>query len=146
MSCRRDGDSGARSLPTKADYIKLLQIYARSHRKDGRPYLAEALHPDTGSFEGHDGYNHSEHYFHSGFCDLVITGLVGLTPRDDDSLEVNPLAPADWDYFALDDVPYRGHLISVVWDKTGKRYKLGAGLHVLVDGKSAAAVAEARVA
>ena len=135
---QRDGDSGAESLPTKADYIKLLQIYAQSHRKDGRPYLAEALHPDTGSFEGHDGYNHSEHYFHSGFCDLVITGLVGLTPRDDDSLEVNPLAPADWDYFALDDVPYRGHLISVVWDKTGKRYKLGAGLHVLVDGKPAA--------
>ncbi len=23
------------------------------HRKDGKPYLAEALHPDTGSFEGH---------------------------------------------------------------------------------------------
>ncbi len=135
---QRGGDSGAESLPTKADYFKLLQIYARSHRKDGKPYLAEALHPDTGSFEGHDGYNHSEHYFHSGFCDLVITGLVGLTPRDDDSLEVNPLAPADWDYFALDDVPYRGHLISVVWDKTGKRYKLGAGLHVLVDGKPTA--------
>ena len=133
---QRDGE--AELLPTKADYIKLLQIYARSHRKDGKPYLAEALHPDTGSFEGHDGYNHSEHYFHAGFCDLVITGLVGLTPRDDDSLDVNPLAPADWHYFALDDVPYRGHLISVVWDKTGKRYKLGAGLHVLVDGKPAA--------
>ncbi|MEI6538001.1 MAG: discoidin domain-containing protein [Planctomycetota bacterium] len=133
---QRDGE--AESLPTRADYIKLLQIYARSHRKDGKPYLAEALHPDTGSFEGHDGYNHSEHYFHAGFCDLVITGLVGLTPRDDDSLDVNPLAPAAWDYFALDDVPYRGHLISVVWDKTGKRYKLGAGLHVLVDGKPAA--------
>jgi len=135
---QREGDSGVASLPTKADYIKLLQIYARSHRKDGKPYLAEALHPDTGSFEGHDGYNHSEHYFHSGFCDLVITGLVGLTPRDDDSLEVNPLAPADWDYFALDDVPYRGHRIGVIWDKTGKRYKLGAGLHVLVDGKPTA--------
>ena len=67
-------------------------------------------HPDTGSFEGHDGYNHSEHYFHSAFNDLVITGLVGLRPRDDDTLEVNPLAPADWDYFALDDVPYRGPL------------------------------------
>ena len=126
-----------RDAATKADYVKLLRIYARSHRKNGQPYLAEALHPDTGSFEGHDGYNHSEHYFHSGFCDLVITGLVGLTPRDDETLEVNPLAPADWDYFALDDVSYRGHRVSVVWDKTGERYKLGAGLHVLVDGKKA---------
>ena len=120
---------------TPIDYLDLLQIYARSHRKDGEPYLAEALHPDTGSFEGHDNYNHSEHYFHSGYCDLVITGLVGLVPRDDDTLEVNPLAPAKWDYFAIDDVPYRGHLVSVLWDKHGDRYGFGAGLHLLVDGK-----------
>lgn len=126
------------NLPvTKADYAKLLTIYSNSHRKHGRPYLAEALHPDTGSFEGHDGYNHSEHYLHSGFCDLVITGLVGLMPRDDETLEINPLAPAEWDYFALDDVPYRGHRLSIVWDKTGQRYKFGAGLHVLVDGTKA---------
>ncbi len=120
---------------TKADYDDLLRIYALSHRKDGKPYLAEALHPDTGSFEGHDAYNHSEHYFHSGYCDIVITGLVGLVARDDDTLEINPLAPSDWDYFALDDVPYRGHLLSIVWDKTGTRYSRGPGLHVLVDGK-----------
>jgi hypothetical protein len=119
---------------TRADYLKLLTIYAKSHRKNGKPYLAEALHPDTGSFEGHDGYNHSEHYFHSGFCDLVITGLVGLVPRDDETLEINPLAPPEWDYFALDDVPYRGHRLSIVWDKKGDRYKFGPGLHVVVDG------------
>ncbi len=89
---------------TKTDYNRLLGIYTRSHRKDGKPYLAEALHPDTGSFAGHDTYNHSEHYFHSGYCDLVITGLVGLKPRGDDVIEVDPLAPDNWKYFALDDV------------------------------------------
>ena len=52
---------------TKADYLKLLQTYAKTHRKDGKPYIAEACHPDTGSWEGHDTYNHSEHYFHSGY-------------------------------------------------------------------------------
>lgn len=139
---RRDTVESPGLAVTKADYVRLLQIYARSHRKGGKPYLAEALHPDTGSFEGHDGYNHSEHYFHSGFCDLVITGLVGLIPRDDETLEVNPLAPSDWDYFALDDVPYRGHRISIVWDKTGNRYKFGAGLHVLVDGRKSATSAK----
>ncbi|MBM4004121.1 MAG: carbohydrate-binding protein [Planctomycetes bacterium] len=118
-----------------ADYQKLLAIYARSHRKDGRPYLAEALHPDTGSFEGHDGYNHSEHYFHSGFCDLVITGLVGLKPREDELLRVVPLASEEWDYFALDDLPYRGHRIAVVWDRLGNRYGLGKGLQLIVDGE-----------
>lgn len=120
---------------TKQDYLKLLATFARTHRKNGKPYLAEACHPDTGSFEGHDSYNHSEHYFHSSFNDLVITGLVGLIPRDDDMFELKPLAPADWEYFALDRVPYRGHLVSIVWDRDGKRYRRGKGLRVLVDGK-----------
>jgi hypothetical protein len=120
------------------DYVKLLGIYARTHRKEGRPYIAEAAHPDNGSWEGHDNYNHSEHYFHSAFCDLVITGLVGLHPRDDDVVEVRPLAPDDWDFFALDNVAYHGHDLAIVWDRTGKRYGLGAGLHILVDGKKVA--------
>lgn len=129
--------SGGNSL-TNDDYLTLLQIYARSHRKDGKPYLAEALHPDTGSFEGHDGYNHSEHYFHSGYCDLVITGLVGVIPRSDDAIEIRPLAPSTWEYFALDRLRYREHDISVIWDKNGDRYRFGPGLHLLVDGKRVA--------
>ena len=126
--------NGGKTLAPE-DYVDLLSIYARSHRKDGVPYLAEALHPDSGSFEGHDAYNHSEHYMHSGYCDLVITGLVGLVPRSDDTLEIRPLAPSDWDYFAIDNLVYRGHSLAVVWDKTGKRYQLGTGMHVLIDGK-----------
>ncbi len=125
---------------SRADYGRLLSIFARSHRKDGRPYLAEALHPDTGSFEGHDGYNHSEHYFHSSFNDLVITGLIGLKTRDDDVLEVEPLAPAGWDYFALDDVPYRGHRLSILWDRDGSRYGRGPGLRVLANGQELASL------
>lgn len=120
---------------TPADYQKLLGVYARTHRKEGRPYIAEACHPDTGSWEGHDSYNHSEHYFHSGYCDLIVTGLVGLRPRADDTLEVKPLAPADWPYFALDDIPYRGRRVSVIWDRDGTRYRLGKGLHLLAEGK-----------
>src|SRR5205807_10527530 len=85
----------------------------------------EAADPDTGSWEGHDSENHSEHYFHSGFIDLIITGLVGLRPRDDDTVEVNPLAPAEWEYLALADVMYRGHRLSILWDKNGKRYGRG---------------------
>jgi hypothetical protein len=78
------------NVVTRADYVRLLSVYAKTHRKNGRPYLAEACHPDTGSWEGHDAYNHSEHYFHSGYVDLIITGLVGLRPRDDDTIEIHP--------------------------------------------------------
>jgi hypothetical protein len=127
---QRDGHH----LVTRDDYLKLLQLYARTHRKNGKPYLAEACNPDTGSWEGHDSHNHSEHYFHSGYIDLVITGLVGLRPRIDDTLEVIPLAPDSWDYFAMDDVEYHGRRISIYWDRSGERYHHGAGLHVVVDG------------
>ncbi len=123
---------------SKADYFKLLSIYTRTQRKGDRPYIAEAANPDTGSWDGHDTYNHSEHYFHSGYVDLVINGLAGLRPRDDDVLEVDPLAPEDWAYFALDDVMYKGRALSVVWDRDGSRYRLGAGLHLVVDGKTVA--------
>lgn len=123
---------------TNEDYFKLLKTYSLTHRKDGRPYIAEAANPDTGSWKGYDNYNHSEHYFHSGYCDLVITGLIGLRPRADDIIEINPLAPKAWDYFALVDAPYKGRAVSIFWDRTGERYGQAAGLRLIVDGQELA--------
>jgi hypothetical protein len=120
---------------TKADYLRLLEVYTRTQRWNGRPYIAEAANPDDGSWDGHNSFYHSEHYFHSGYVDLIITGLVGLRPRADDTLEVNPLAPEAWPYFALDDVRYHGHRVSIVWDRDGTRYGRGAGLTLLADGR-----------
>jgi hypothetical protein len=122
-------------IVSRDDYFRLFKIYTRTHRKNGKPYIAEAANPDTGLWDGHDNYNHSEHYFHSGYTDALITGLIGLRPRNDNTLEINPLAPHDWPYFALEDVPYRGHQLAIIWDKAGTRYHLGSGLHVLADGK-----------
>ena len=119
-TCCRTTNKGMSPGPTTSGCCASIAL---THRKDGKPYLAEAAHPDTGSFEGHDGYNHSEHYFHSGFNDLIITGLVGVKPRADDVLEIDPLAPADWPWFALDDLPYHGSPVSIVWDKDGTRYQ-----------------------
>lgn len=129
-----DYDDTNRALPFT--YRELLGTYARTHRKDGKPYIAEACNPDTGSWDGHDNFNHSEHYFHSSFCDLVITGLVGVRPMPNNGVLVRPLAPATWDYFALDALPYKGHTVAVVWDREGTRYNLGKGLHLIVDGKT----------
>jgi len=118
-----------------ADWMAVFETYTRTHRKAGRPYVAEAAHPDNGSWDGHDTPWHSEHYFHSAYTNLVITGLAGLRPRADDSVEVHPLAPASWPYFALDDVSYHGHRISVLWDRDGIRYGRGRGLMIVVDGE-----------
>jgi len=118
---------------TSADFVNLLSRYAKTHRKNGKPYIAEACDPDTGSWEGHDTPGHSDHYFHSNFCDLVITGLVGVR-LNRSSIVLIPLFPPEWDYLALDNVHVRGHELSIIWDKTGKRYGKGAGLRVFVDG------------
>ena len=123
------------SVVTRQDYARLFKVYTLDQRMNGRPYIAEAANPDNGSWDGHNTFDHSEHYFHSGYVDLVITGIAGLRPRADDTLEVNPLAPADWAYFALDDVRYHGHDIAIVWDRDGTRYHVGAGLTLLSDGR-----------
>lgn len=119
----------------KNDYVDLLQIYAKTHEKDGRPYIAEAADPFTGSWEGHDDHYHSEHYLHSGYINNVITGLVGLRPQAENSLVVNPLIPDSWDYFALEDVDYHGHSVSIIWDRDGSQYNRGQGLMIFVDGE-----------
>jgi hypothetical protein len=64
---------------------------------------------------------------------------VGLRPRADDLVEVNPLVPEGaLDYFCLDNVSYHGRNLTVYWDKTGNRYGRGAGLRVLADGREIA--------
>ena len=123
------------SVVDERDWFTLLKAYTRTQRLDGRPYIAEAANPDNGSWEGHNTFHHSEHYFHSGYTDLIITGLAGLRPRADDSLEVNPLIPDDWAWFALDDVSYHGRRVSIIWDRDGTRYRRGAGLTLYVDGQ-----------
>ncbi len=85
----------------KNDFFKLLTVFSQSQRKDGQPYIAEACNPLTGSWSGHDVPYHSEHYFHSSFIDLVIADLIGLQPRNDDSVTVSPLIPESWAIFAL---------------------------------------------
>jgi len=143
---------------TKADYLDILRIYARSHQRkldDGTvvPWIDESLDALTGDWVtrdvilGEDALRKTEgkpagpvergkDYNHSSFCDLVITGLVGLRPRSDEVLEVNPLVPEDkWDFFCLDNVLYHGMILTIIWDVTGTKYGRGAGLNVLVDGR-----------
>jgi len=79
------------------------------------------------------------YYNHSGFADPLITGLLGLRPRADRRLVLHPLLPAGaWSYFALDGLPYHGHLLTIVFDPTGKRYHQGRGFIVFADGKKLA--------
>lgn len=123
---------------TREDYFKALVTYALAHRKRGKPYIGEYHDEKTGEWLKGDNPR-SIHYLHSSFIDLVVTGLAGLRPRADNVLEVNPLVPEDaWDWFCMDNILYHGHLIEVLWDRTGQKYGRGKGLHVYADGREIA--------
>jgi hypothetical protein len=129
---------------SRRDYLEQLLTYARSHQLDGRAHIGEYLDETTGKWliTGPKA-ERSRHYNHSTFNDLVISGLVGLVPRDDGTVEIDPLLPSDaWDWFCLDGVPYRGRSLTIAWDRTGQRYGRGAGLAVWVDGVEVARSAE----
>jgi hypothetical protein len=145
----------------KTVFFETLQTYSQSHRfkrEDGKvvPWIDENIHPYTGDWISRTmlierGKNpkldpkkkpieeRGKDYNHSTFCDLVISGLVGIRPRHDNQLVVNPLLPeGTWDWFCLDRVSYHGHELTVIWDRDGKKYNLGAGFQILIDGKPAA--------
>lgn len=79
-----------------------------------------------------DAFNHSEHYAHSTYTNNVISDLLGFRARADNMVEVRPLIPANWTYFALENVPYHGHLVTVLYDQSGTRYHQGNSLDCIL--------------
>ncbi len=119
---------------TNQDYFDALVTYANSHQMYGRPYIGEYMDEITGEWIKGPYSTRSRFYNHSTFADLVINGLVGLKPREDNIVEVFPLVPQDsWDWFCLDRVSYHGHLLTIAWDRDGQRYGRKAGLQVYCD-------------
>ena len=116
-------------------FFRQMELYVESQYRRGRPYIGEYLDEVNGQWLMGDR-ERSRYYNHSTFNDLMITGIVGLRPRADRTIEVNPLVPeGKWDWFCLDNVLYHGRNLTILWDKDGSRYHMGKGLRVLVDGK-----------
>ena len=103
-----------------------------------------------------DDRERGKDYNHSTFLDIIISALVGLrAAADEDSFTVASLyqavaaavrglgGNADDDegdvadsWFALDNVAYHGHNVSIAWDADGGRHFRDncVGLCVWVDG------------
>lgn len=107
-----------------------LKKYVECQSRRGRPYIGEYLDEKDGQWLMGDR-ERSRYYNHSTFCDLIITGICGLTPRLDGEIELHPHIPESWDYFCLDGVPYHGKLLTIIYDRNGDRYHQGKGVHVL---------------
>ena len=125
-------------LVGKETFFKQMKRYVESQHHRGRPYIGEYLDETNGAWLMGDR-ERSRYYNHSTFNDLVITGIAGIRPQADGSVEINPLVPAgQWPYFCLDNVSYHGHTLTVIYDHDGQRYHQGKGLTLLVDGKKVA--------
>ena len=130
---------------TKADYYALLKQYAASHRiigEDGteKMWIDEDMDPFTGAWIARNelkadnwnprrgGYERGKDYNHSAFCDLVLSGLLGITSHEG-QLTIDPIIPDDWDYFRVTNLTEKN--VTVLYDRTGGYYGMGAGLHIL---------------
>jgi hypothetical protein len=142
-------------MVTKKDYFDLLLQYAKSHKRTNQKgetlnWIDENLNPfsgdwisrtrlktwDNGTWSSErGGEERGKDYNHSGFCDLVISDLLGLKPQIDGSIKIQPLVPENWDWFCLDKVLSNGREIRVVWDKEGDHYNIGKGLMVFINDK-----------
>jgi hypothetical protein len=128
----------SQSIVSARDYFDAFLKYVHAQHFDGKPYVGEYLDEVTGQWLN-GKQERSRYYNHSTFADVVITGLVGFRPREDDAVEVQPLLPAGtWDWFCLDGLKYHGNTLTVLWDNDGKRYSRGQGLTILANGKTIA--------
>lgn len=127
-------------------FVTLLSQYARMHKRvteDGRTvsWIDEVMDPRNGDWSSRTllkkwgwsfikgGYERGKDYNHSTFCDLVISGLVGISVSDG-KITVNPLVPDEWEYFRLSGVKVLGKEYDIIYDKNGEIYGQDKGLTV----------------
>lgn len=136
---------------TKADYYNLLSQYVRAHQivdEDGvkKPWIDENLDPFTGKWlarsilkdwgwpECKGGYERGKDYNHSLFCDLVLSGLLGIENNGNEP-EAHPLIPDSWEYFRVSHLPCNGKKWTVLYDRDGFHYNKGAGIKVIAENE-----------
>lgn len=122
---------------------ELIETYAKTHylTENGKTvnWIDEVLSPSDGRWYSRDvlrawgwqafrgGYERGKDYNHSTFIDLVICGLLGVK-TDRERLTIEPRIQKRWDWFALENLSYRGGVYNVYYDKTGEKFGKGKGV------------------
>ena len=132
------------NILTNEDLYAMLSTYASGHYRtlpDGKRvcWIDEVQDPRTGAWSSRDlleawgwlerkgGLERGKDYNHSTFCDLVLGKLLGISYQDG-TLRVEPKIPADWSYFAVENLWLGGTRYAIYYDKDGTHYNKGAGL------------------
>ena len=64
------------------------------------------------------------------YCDLILSGLLGIGDDGRGMLKVNPLIPESWEYFRVENLMCGGKCYEVFYDRTGEKYGRGSGIHI----------------
>jgi hypothetical protein len=135
---RADREAGQASSPLTAEHLwELFSSFTRAQYRD-----QDLIYPWTGEYyngETARWKTAERDYNHSTWLDVLIPDLLGLVPRADDVLEIDPLVPeGKMAHFLLDGQHYRGHDVTLAWDAPGGDDHYGdgrKGLDVYLDGK-----------
>jgi hypothetical protein len=99
-----------------------------------QPITGEYYHGETAEWKTAE-----RDYFHSTWLDVLIPDVVGLNPRNDGVLDVDPLWPTDrFRWLRLDGQRYQDRDVTVIWDDPASpidRFDDGRkGFDVYLDG------------
>ncbi len=138
---RATRDHNVTDSPIRREHLwELFLSFTRAQYRDQdlrQPWTGEFYNGDTGKWKTAE-----RDYNHSTWLDILIPELIGLVPRADDILEIDPLLTEKaLGHFLLDGVRYHGHDVTIVWDAPGSpdQYADGRkGLDVYIDGRLAA--------
>ena len=135
-----------RNYPTDAIdaqwYKKLLYWNAWAHYQNN----GDNRYPDQNEFWADGsadpqgiGYRSWIHHTQLGTTNwTMIEDAMGLRPRTDDKLELDPI-DIDWDHFAADNLSYHGKNLTITWDEPGGTKYYGddvpEGYSAYLDGK-----------
>jgi hypothetical protein len=108
------------------------------------PFWRPNVHEYYSKWEPHQVAEHPKasdisHDFHSMYNALIVEGAIGLTPRGDDKIELQPAA-LHWKYFLLDRLRYHGKDLTIMWDLPDGQVRYSGypeGFSLYVDGKRA---------
>lgn len=129
---------------------KLLNQYANQHYRiteDGKkimwidevgtPYehswSSRKILEEAGWDINRGGYERGKDYNHSTFCDIVLSALTGFELKGGEAV-FKPVIPDDMNYYSIDNLHIQGSEYRIVYDKTGEKYGVSAGLHIYKNG------------
>ncbi len=121
---------------TKEDFYEVLSQYASMHSflKDGKEvcWIDEVRHPENNEWscrklleemgwpEGAGGVERGKDYNHSTFCNIILSGLLGISIENGE-ITVKPNIPDSWDSFQVENLWVNDSVYSITYDKHAEK-------------------------